>query len=129
MGNWLQSSYMARKGVAHGKAGKTHELTVAKQGKYNYVYGPYAKPVLAIEPGDIVIAETQDAFEGVIKKESDKPTELLHMPFLNPQCGPITVMGAEKGDVLCVHIHSIKPRGPPGHCATGRARAHNDIVP
>ncbi|TMJ40007.1 MAG: acetamidase, partial [Alphaproteobacteria bacterium] len=72
MGNWLQSSYMARKGVAHGKAGKTHELTVAKQCKYNYVYGPYAKPVLAIEPGDIVIAETQDAFEGVIKKESDK---------------------------------------------------------
>jgi len=112
MGNWLETSYMARKGVARGKAGKTHELTVAKQGKYNYVYGSYAKPVLAIEPGDIVIAETQDAFEGVIKKESDKPTELLHMPFLNPQCGPITVMGAEKGDVLCVHIHSIKPRGP-----------------
>ncbi|TMJ38689.1 MAG: acetamidase [Alphaproteobacteria bacterium] len=35
-----------------------------------------------------------------------------YFPFLNPQCGPITVMGAEKGDVLCVHIHSIKPRGP-----------------
>jgi acetamidase/formamidase len=34
------------------------------------------------------------------------------MPFLNPQCGPIAVKGAEKGDVLCVHIHSIKPRGP-----------------
>ena len=34
------------------------------------------------------------------------------MPFLNPQCGPIAVEGAEKGDVLAVHIHSIKPRGP-----------------
>jgi amidase len=112
MGKWLETSYMARKGVARGKAGKRHELTVEKQGKYHYVYGPYADPVLKIEPGDIVVAETQDAFEGAIKKESDKPTELLHMPFLNPQNGPIAVKGAEKGDVLCVHIHSIKPRGP-----------------
>ncbi|MFZ5676212.1 MAG: acetamidase/formamidase family protein [Pseudomonadota bacterium] len=112
MSNWLETSYMARKGVARGKAGKRHELTVEKQGKYHYVYGPYADPVLKIEPGDIVVAETHDAFEGAIKKESDKPTELLHMPFLNPQNGPIAVKGAEKGDVLCVHIHSIKPRGP-----------------
>ena len=88
------------------------ELTEAKQGKYHYVYGPYAEPVLRIKPGDIVVAETQDAFEGTIKTESDKPTELLNMPFLNPQCGPIAVEGAEKGDVLAVHIHSIKPRGP-----------------
>ena len=40
------------------------------------------------------------------------PTKVLNVPFLNPQCGPIAVEGAEKGDVLCVHIHSIKPRGP-----------------
>jgi acetamidase/formamidase len=111
MGKWLETSYMARKGVARGKACKRHELTVEKQGKYHYVYGPYADPVLKIEPGDIVVAETHDAFEGAIKKESDKPSELLHMPFLNPQNGPIAVKGAEKGDVLCVHIHSIKPRG------------------
>ena len=111
MSNWLSKSYMSRKGVAGGKPGVTHELTVKKQGKYHYVYGPYADPVLSINPGDIVIAETQDAFEGAIKKESDKPSELLHMPFLNPQCGPIAVKGAKKGDVICVHIHSIKPRG------------------
>jgi amidase len=112
MSNWLETSYMARKGVARGKAGKKHELTVEKQGKYHYVYGPYADPVLAIEPGDIVIAETHDAFEGAIKTEQDMPSKTLHMPFVNPQNGPIAVKGAEKGDVLCVHIHSIKPRGP-----------------
>ncbi len=111
MSNWLETSYMARKGVARGKAGKRHELTVEKQGKYHYVYGPYADPVLAIEPGDIVIAETHDAFEGAIKTEQDMPSKTLHMPFVNPQNGPIAVKGAEKGDVLCVHIHSIKPRG------------------
>ena len=32
MSNWLETSYMARKGVGRGKAGKTHELTVEKQG-------------------------------------------------------------------------------------------------
>ncbi len=109
---WLDASYMARKGVAKNKVGATHELTEARQGKYNYVYGPYAKPVMRIKPGDRVIAETQDAFEGAIKTEKDLPSAKLTMPFVNPQCGPIEVEGAEKGDVLCVHIESIEPRGP-----------------
>jgi len=109
---WLDTSYMARKGVAKNKIGATHELTEARQGKYNYVYGPYAKPVMRIKPGDRVIAETQDAFEGAIKTEKDLPSAKLTMPFVNPQCGPIEVEGAEKGDVLCVHIESIEPRGP-----------------
>ena len=34
------------------------------------------------------------------------------MPWLNPQCGPIMVEGAEKGDVLCVHIESMGATGP-----------------
>jgi acetamidase/formamidase len=110
--SWIDTSYMARNGVANGKTGTSHHLTEAKQGRYHYVYGPYAEPVLKIRPGDIVIAETQDAFEGKIKKETDSPTALLNVPFLNPQCGPIAVEDAEKGDVLAVYIHSIKPRGP-----------------
>ena len=109
--SWVASSYMARKGVAKGKQGAKHSLTEAVQGTYHYVYGPYAEPVLHIKPGDSVVAETQDAFEGKIKKESDSPSALLNVPFLNPQCGPIAVEGAEKGDVLAVHIHSIVPRG------------------
>src|SRR3954463_12068128 len=107
MGDWLATSYMARRSVAKGKAGATHQLTEAKQGRYHYVYGPYADPVLRIKPGDIVVAETQDAFEGAIKSETDKPSELLNVPFLNPQCGPVAVEGAEKGDVLCVYIKEI----------------------
>jgi amidase len=110
--SWLTDSYMARKGIARGKTGELHRLTEAVQGKYHYVYGPYAEPVLRIRPGDLVEAETQDAFEGAIRTEDDLPTKVLNMPFVNPQCGPIAVEGAEKGDVLAVHIHSIKPRGP-----------------
>ncbi len=111
MSEWLKTTYMARKGVAKGAARRRHELTEKAQGKYHYVYGPYAEPVLRIAPGDVVVAETKDAFENRITSESDSPTKILQMPFVNPQCGPIAVTGAEKGDVLCVHIQSIKPRG------------------
>lgn len=110
--SWFDSSYMARRGLAGGRTGATHELTEAVQGRYHYVYGPYADPVLHIKPGDVVVAETHDAFEGKLRTESDSPTKLLNVPFLNPQCGPIAVEGAEKGDVLAVRILSIKPRGP-----------------
>ncbi len=112
MSDWLAQSYMGRKALAGGKARATHHLTEARQGKYHYVYGPYAEPVLRIEPGDVVVAETHDAFEGRLKTETDRPSEKLQVPFLNPQCGPIAVAGANKGDVLCVHILSIVPRGP-----------------
>ena len=110
--SWLESSYMARKGVAKGKAGATHRLTEAAQGKYHFVYGPYAQPVLKIRPGDRVEVETLDAFGGAVRSEADMPTAVLNMPFVNPQNGPIAVEGAKKGDVLAVHIQQIKPRGP-----------------
>jgi acetamidase/formamidase len=110
--DWLQSSYVGRKGVASGRPGKSHSLTKAIQGDYHYVYGPYAKPVMTVSPGDIIVAETEDAFGGAIKTEKDLPSQKLTMPFVNPQCGPIAVTGAKQGDVLAVRIHSIKPRGP-----------------
>src|SRR4051794_41342468 len=108
---WLQSSIMAKRGLAKGRAGKRHELSIAAQGEYHYVYGPYAKPVLTIEPGDIVAVETEDAFGGVITSENDSPTAKLKFPFLNPQCGPIAVSGVEKGDCLAVHIQAVGTRG------------------
>jgi acetamidase/formamidase len=103
---------MTRRGLAKGKPGKTYSITEQSQGKYHYVYGPYAKPVLKVDPGAVISAETHDAFEGKIKYETDKPSEILNFPFLNPQNGPIYVEGAEKGDTLAVYIKSIVPRGP-----------------
>ena len=126
--SWMDTSYMVRKGVAKGKAGATHRLTEAVQGRYNYVYGPYAEPVLHIRPGDIVIAETQDAFEGRLRHETDRPEAILNFPFLNPQCGPITVEGAEKGDVLAVRIDAIKPRGPQPVGTTALIREFGGLV-
>ena len=110
--SWLETSIMAARSVAKGKAGARHQLTEERQGKYHYVYGAFADPVMTIEPGDVVEVETQDAFEGKITSVDDKPSEKLTLPYLNPQSGPIYVNGAEKGDCLAVYIHSVKPRGP-----------------
>ena len=109
--SWLDTSIMARKGVARGKPGDRHTITIADQGKFHYVYGPYVAPVLEVDPGAVVTVETHDAFEGKITSESDLPSAILNFPFLNPQTGPIHVRGAEKGDALAVRIISITPRG------------------
>jgi acetamidase/formamidase len=88
------------------------------------VYGPYAKPVLTIDPGDVVAVETEDAFGGVITSEQDSPTAKLKFPFLNPQCGPIAVNGIEKGDCLAVHIHAVETGArPPARPASFRNSA------
>ncbi len=109
---WTEQSIMARRGVAQGRPGAEHSITEASQGRYHYVYGPFADPVLRVEPGAVISAETHDAFEGRITSESDRPSDILNFPYLNPQNGPIYVEGAEKGDALAVHIRSIVPRGP-----------------
>ena len=110
--SWLDTSIMTTRGVAKGRVAATHELTEAKQGKYHYTMGPYSDPVLHIKPGDRVVVETRDAFDGAIKSEQDSISEKLTVPFLNQQNGPIMIEGAEKGDVIAVYIESMVPRGP-----------------
>ena len=121
---WLKTSIMAKRGLAKGETKKRHELTIAGQGSFHYVYGPYAKPVLTIDPGDVVAVETEDAFGGVITSEQDSPTAKLKFPFLNPQCGPIAVNGIDKGDCLAVHIQAVETRGaqPAGQVVRVRQR-------
>ncbi|CAG9262535.1 acetamidase/formamidase family protein [Paraburkholderia caribensis] len=116
--NWLSESIMNKRGVGVDREPVNHHLTEKLQDKYHYTIGPYSRPVMEIQPGDRVIVETRDAFEGKIREETDKPSELLKLPFLNPQNGPIMIQGAEKGDVLAVHIESMSPRGkdPHGFC-------------
>src|SRR3954462_5730078 len=107
--SWLESSHMARRGVAKGRPGELHRLTEAVQGKYHYVYGPYAEPLLRSRPGDRVEAETVDAFEGAIRSEGDKPTATLNIAFVKRRTGLIAVERPAKVDVLAVHIQSIRP--------------------
>lgn len=118
LGAWLDSSIMTRRGLTRGKLGKTHELTEAKQGTFHYTIGPYSDPVMTVKPGDRIVVWTKDAFEGRITSERDKPSDILEVPFLNPQCGPILIEGAEKGDAVAVYVESMLPRGenPRGTC-------------
>ena len=117
--SWLDQSIMRMRGAGRGRPSQTHSLTEALQGRYHYTIGPYSEPVLHIHPGDRVVVETRDAFEGKIKTPLDLPSKVLTMPFVNPQNGPIVVEGAQKGDVLAVYIESMAPRGPNprGTCA------------
>ena len=116
--SWLAQSIMHTRGLARGQVGTTHELSEARQGVFHYTIGPYSQPVLHITPGDRVVVDTRDAFDGKIVTEQDLPSAKLRVPFLNPQNGPIMIEGAEKGDVVAVHIESMLPRGsnPRGTC-------------
>ena len=70
---WLEQSIMHTRGVAKGKVGVTHELGEERQGTFHYTIGPYSEPVMMIAPGDRVIVDTRDAFEGKIVTEQDCP--------------------------------------------------------
>ncbi len=115
--DWLNTSIMARRGVSAGRSGREHRITDAEQGRHHFVYGPYAEPILTIEPGDVIKVDTEDAFSGKITSEQDKPSEKLNHPFLNPQNGPFAVRGAEKGDCLAVSIEAVETRGEYGTTA------------
>ncbi|MDR5835784.1 acetamidase/formamidase family protein [Caballeronia sp. LZ034LL] len=112
---WLEDSIMMKRGQGAGREPVEHHLTEQMQKTYHYTIGPYSEPVLHVKPGDRIVVETRDAFEGKIKEETDKPSQVLQVPFLNPQNGPIMIEGAEKGDVVAVHIEKMAPRGPDPH--------------
>ena len=78
---WLKKSIMVKRGVAKGKPGNKHTITEKEQGEYHYVYGPYANPVIHVEPGAVITVETHDAFEGKIKKTTDKPSKILNFSW------------------------------------------------
>ena len=110
---WVSQSIMNRRRSAAGKTGKTHRLTEEQQAEFYFTIGPYSKPVLSVNPGDRIVVDTRDAFSGRIKTEADKPSEKTHLPFANPQNGPIIIEGAAPGDALAVHIEEMLPPYPP----------------
>jgi acetamidase/formamidase len=109
---WLDTSIMQTRGLGSGRAAETHQLDEATQKRFHFTIGPYSEPVLRVRPGDRIVVETRDAFDGKVRTEADLPSRVLTMPFVNPQNGPIVIEGAEPGDALAVYIESMAPRGP-----------------
>lgn len=68
-----------------------------------------APPVRTVAPGTVLELWTEDAFCGRVRHESDRVSEVLQFPFVNPQTGPFAVEGAEPGDTLALHFVSIEP--------------------
>jgi acetamidase/formamidase len=62
-------------------------------------------PVLEVEPGDVVVAESDDFAGGQIGRDSTA-ADLLELDFdaIYPLAGPVAVRGARPGDALAVEI-------------------------
>jgi formamidase len=71
---------------------------------------PDIPPVVRCEPGDEVILETRDAFDG--QMGPDVTLDVVAAPNLDvvhPLTGPVYIEGAEPGDLLDIEILDIEP--------------------
>jgi acetamidase/formamidase len=87
----------------------TAAITEIRTSEYSYVFSPYAEPIATVQPGEVLDVYTEDAFGSRVQSTDDLPSQVLEFPKVNPQTGPISVEGAEKGDTLAVHILEIEP--------------------
>jgi len=67
------------------------------------------EPVLEVDPGDTVVFETRDAFDGQLNSGSTgADVEKLNLNVVHPLTGPVYVKGAEPGDLLEAHLVAIE---------------------
>ncbi len=78
-----------------------------------FSYEKKTPPAVAIQSGDTVICETEDANCGLIRKETDLWPEFEKIyeaaGGCNPVTGPVYVEGAKEGDCLAVEILEVTP--------------------
>ena len=71
---------------------------------------PDIPPVVRCEPGDEVVLETRDAFDGQMSPGASLETVAApNLDVVHPLTGPVYVEGAEPGDMLAVEILDIQP--------------------
>jgi formamidase len=71
---------------------------------------PDIPPVVTCDPGDEIVLQTRDAFDGQMGPQAT--LETVAGPNLNvvhPLTGPVYVNGAEPGDLLEVEILEVEP--------------------
>ena len=73
-------------------------------------YHPAIKPVARVEPGQIVVIETRDAFDSNLNLQSTpEDVTALDLNLVHPMTGPIFIEGAVRGDVLAVTLLDVEP--------------------
>ena len=71
---------------------------------------PDIPPVVRCEPGDEVVLETRDAFDGQMGPDATLETVAApNLDVVHPLTGPVYVEGAEPGDLLEVEILEVEP--------------------
>jgi formamidase len=71
---------------------------------------PDIPPALRCEPGDEVVLETRDAFDGQMGPDATLQTVAApNLDVVHPLTGPVFVEGAEPGDLLEVEILDVEP--------------------
>lgn len=79
---------------------------------------PDIPPVATAAPGETIVFETRDAFDGQLGPDSEPADVAAGDPFrVHPLTGPVFVEGAGPGDVLEVRILNVQP-GPEGFGVT-----------
>src|SRR5262245_55458453 len=87
----------------------TKPLT-AQPGKGHNRWHPGIPPAIRVAPGDDVVIDTADAFDGQLtwtSAHADAACVNLHLA--HPLSGPVFVEGAEPGDLLAVDILDVVP--------------------
>ena len=71
---------------------------------------PGIPPIVRCEPGDEVVLETRDAFDGQMGPEATLETVAApNLDVVHPLTGPVYVEGAQPGDLLEVEILEVVP--------------------
>ena len=71
---------------------------------------PDIPPAIRCEPGDEVVLDTRDAFDGQMTPDASLETVAApNLDVVHPLTGPVYVEGAEPGDLLEVEILDIEP--------------------
>lgn len=71
---------------------------------------PDIPPILRCNPGDEVVLETRDTFDGAFDRRSvSKSVEEVDFGLVHPLTGPVYVAGAEPGDLLVVETLEVIP--------------------
>lgn len=73
-------------------------------------YHPDIEPVATATPGDFIVFETRDALDSDLTLDSNADdVGALDLSGVHPMTGPVSIEGAERGDVLAVTVVDIAP--------------------
>ncbi|HKE20706.1 MAG TPA: acetamidase/formamidase family protein [Kofleriaceae bacterium] len=95
----------------------THEIRIdssrplaAEPGTGHNRWHPDIPPVVRCKPGDEVVMETRDAFDGQITRASTPATVgKVDLGVVHPLTGPVHIEGAEPGDILVCEVLEVIP--------------------